>query len=224
MSSEILFYAFVEDAPSQAVLTKIVDSLNEDFGSSFFGFREGYPRIMHGESQIRKVFPAHLAMASEGLYTLSLVDLDVYDYPCPPALLRNWIGITPENPLVLPLQAILRVAVRIVEAWIMADRKKFARYFDLTESLLPVVPDNKLHLRKILFDLLWKNGSPALRKKKLIGMLPSQNAHIGPEYNSIMCDFVNRHWSPKRAAYNSPSLKRTMDRLHAIAQASDAVK
>jgi len=216
MSSKIEFYAYVEDAPSKAVLMKIVDSLN-GLESPRFGFREGYPRIMHGESQIKKEFPSNLAMASEGLYTLSLVDLDVYVYPCPPTLPRDWLGIAQEANIALPPQTVLRVATRTVESWIMADRKKFARYFDLTESLLPAVPDNELRLRKDFFTLLWKKGNTALRKKNLIGMLPSKDSHIGPKYNDILCDFIERHWSPFRAEQNSPCLKRTMDRLRFIA-------
>jgi len=215
MSPKVLFYAYVEDAPSQAVLEKIIDSLN-DPESPFFGFRDGRPQIMRGESQIRKEFPANLAMAAEGLYTFSLVDLDVYDYPCPPTLLRNWLGIEQDKPIVLPPQTILRVATRIVESWIMADRKKFAKFFDLTESRLPVAPDDHLRLRKTFFDLLWEKGGNVLRKKKLIGMVPSKNSHIGPKYNDIMCDFVERHWSPERAEHNSPSLKRTMNRLRSM--------
>ena len=216
MSPKVLFYAYVEDAPSQAVLEKIIDSLNDnDPESPFFGFRDGRPQIMRGESRIRKEFPANLAMATEGLYTLSLVDLDLYDYPCPPALLRDWLGIEQDKPIALPSHTILRVATRIVESWIMADRKKFAKYFDLTESRLPVAPDDHLRLRKTFFDLLWEKGAPKLRKKKLIGMLPG-DAHIGPTYNDIMCDFIERHWSPERAEKNSPSLKRTMDRLRSM--------
>jgi len=215
MNPNILFYAFVEDEPSKAVLNKIVESLN-DSGMPFFGFHEGFPRIMHGDSPIKKGFPASLEMATKGLYTFALVDLDVYNYPCPPALLRDWLGIKQNKPITLPSQTILRVATRIVEAWIMADRKKFARYFDLTESLVPMIPDEKLKLRKYFFDLLWKKGAASLRKRGLIRMLPNPDAHIGPDYNEIMCDFVERHWSPKRAEQNSPSLKRTMTRLRSM--------
>ena len=216
MSPKIKFYAYVEDAPSAAVLTKMMDSLN-DPESPFFGFREGYPRVMQGSSQIRKEFPANLALASEGIYTYSLVDLDVYDYPCPPALLRDWLGIEQGADIVLPPQTILRVAVRTVEAWIMADRKEFARYFDLTESLLPVIPDDKLRPRSVFISLLRKKGT-----KKFRWMLPG-DSHIGPEYNSILCDFIERHWSPIRAEQNSPSLKRTMERLRAIAKANETI-
>lgn len=164
MSPPILFYAYVEDAPSKSVLEKIIDSLN-DLKSPLFGFREGCPRIMHGESQIKKDFPAMLAMASEGLYTLSLVDLDVYDYPCPPALLRDWLGITQKKPITLPPQTLLRVATRTVEAWIMADRKKFARYFDLTESLLPTTPDDELRLRDGFSHFCGKKEIPSSERK-----------------------------------------------------------
>ncbi len=215
MSPNILFYAFVEDAPSQAVLRKIIGSLN-DPESPFFGFRDGYPTIMQGDSRIKKDFPASLAMADKGLYTLSLVDLDVYNHPCPPALLRDWLGIAQNKSVSLPPQTVVRVATRIVESWIMADRKKFARYFDLTESLLPTIPDEHLRPRKLFFDLLGKEKASALRNRGLAGMLPSRNAHIGPCYNEIMCDFIERHWSPLRAEKNSPSLKRTMNRLRSM--------
>ena len=215
MNPRILFYAYVEDAPSQAVLMKIMDSVN-DSESPTFGFREGYPLVMRGESRIKKEFPASLKMASKGLYTISLVDLDVYDYPCPPSLVRDWLGIAKDANIVLPPQTILRVATRTIEAWIMADRKKFARYFDLTESLLPAIPDDVLKPRHEFFEILRKKEHTSLRKKGWAGMLPSKNSHIGPKYNVIMCDFIERHWSPQRAEQNSPSLKRTMDRLRSM--------
>ena len=215
MKPKILFYAYVEDALSRAVLEKIIDSLN-DPGAPFFGFRDGRPQIMHGESQIKKGFMSNLKMAAEGLYTFSLVDLDIYDYPCPLDLLRDWLGIKQGRSIVLPPQTLLRVATRTIEAWIMADIRKFARRFYLTESLLPSVPDDQLRPRKMFFDLLRRREGTFLRNKGLIGVLPSKEAHIGPEYNDVMCDFIERHWSPFRAEQNSPSLKRTMDRLRSM--------
>ncbi|MDR2704849.1 MAG: hypothetical protein LBC02_03635 [Planctomycetaceae bacterium] len=204
----IQFYAYVEDAPSQAVLQKIINSFNNQ-EMTVFCFREGFPKIMNGFGEIKKRLPACIEMGKNSLYSISLTDLDKES--CPPNLIRNWLKIENGKPIELPETTLIRVAVREIESWIMADRKKFAKYFDLTESLIPPIPDEIHDPKKEFFSLLWKK-----KQKKFIRMLPGKNSFIGPDYNEIMCDFIERHWLPVRAEENSPSLKRTMNRLRTM--------
>ncbi|MDR2440249.1 MAG: hypothetical protein LBE12_12895 [Planctomycetaceae bacterium] len=205
----IQFYAYAEDAPSQAVLQKIIHSFNNQ-ETTIFCFREGFPKIMNGFSKIKERLPACIEIGKNGLYSISLTDLDK-EYCCPPSLIRNWLSIEDGKPIELPEKTLFRVAVREIESWIMADRKKFAKYFDLTESLLPTIPDKIRDPKKEFFSLLRKKERQKFRR-----MLPGKNSFIGPEYNDIMCDFIERHWLPTRAENNSPSLKRMMSRLRAI--------
>ncbi|MDR2756629.1 MAG: DUF4276 family protein [Planctomycetaceae bacterium] len=205
----IQFYAYVEDAPSQAVLQKIIDSFNNQ-GTIIFGFREGFPKIMNGFSKIKERLPVCIDMGKNGLYSISLIDLDK-EHCCPPSLIRNWLNIDNGKPIELPEKTLIRVAVREIESWIMADRKKFAKYFDLTESLIPPIPDKIRDPKKEFFSLLRKKERQKFRR-----MLPGKNSSIGSDYNDIMCDFIERHWLPTRAENNSPSLRRMLNRLRAL--------
>ena len=72
----------------------------------------------------KKKIPALINMAKNGLPSLVITDLD--RTLCAPSLVRQCAGITADKPLSLPDDFFFRVAVRAIEAWIMADRKELA--------------------------------------------------------------------------------------------------
>ena len=129
---------------------------------------------------------------------LIITDLD--DRHCPLALLEDWRGTRG----VLPDNLLLRVAVREIESWVMADHEGMRSLIGNKGKLPPepdLLPDPKSHLlklaeyapRAIRVDLVIKKGAKASQ---------------GLGYNARLTEWVRTVWSPERAAQRSPSLAR----------------
>lgn len=137
---------------------------------------------------------------------LLLTDLD--RVRCPPALITAWFGKHTK-----PEQLIFRVAVREIEAWLLADHDAILSLFGRRMSL-PDVPDD-LEDPKAKFLHLARNASRAVRDDLVVseGSIASQ----GLGYNSRLSGWIRTSWSPARAATRSPSLSRARDRLRELA-------
>jgi hypothetical protein len=194
---------------SAEVAKKLIANRNSQCENSVC-FREGFPAIQNGFGDIKTKAPVFLKMAQGGLYTFILTDLD--SELCPSKLIRNWFSIPNNRSINLPNEVTFRVAVREVEAWIMADRNEFAKFLVIAKENFPLVPDLLFDPKQKLFTILRRKGFKKWHKE----MLPNGSAHIGPRYNEIMCKFITQKWSPKRAAKNSPSLKRAIAALQRL--------
>jgi len=158
-------------------------------------------RITHGNSSIRKNLDKYKG-ASRIIPHIVLTDLDRC-YPCPPALFDDWrVGV-------LPPSMLLRIAVREVEAWLLADRKGIAAFLHAAPEKVPSLPESVDDPKQTLFSVIRKS-----RKRRLVEeMVPQRGAHIGPLYNDRMCDFALNYWQIKTAAENAPSLARNLLRI-----------
>lgn len=137
---------------------------------------------------------------------LILTDLDRAD--CPIVLLNDWLGkgeMPPENLL-------LRIAVREIESWILADHEAFSSIVG-NKGRLPVAPDELPDPKQYLLNLA-KNASRAIRDDLVAqeGTVASQ----GLGYNNRLVGLVNTQWSPERAAARSPSLQRARDAINRL--------
>lgn len=103
---------------------------------------------------------------------------------------------------------IYRIAVREAESWLMADRENFANLFNKTSSIIPYNADEIKHPKEFLLNIIEKHASRHLKND----MLPSKKstAKIGPEYNSILCNFIFYTWNIRNAMDHSESLKKTV--------------
>lgn len=205
--TDIYCFSFVEDEPSAEVLRKLVEAHNASAGYRRILFREGYPRVVRGYGQIKKRAPNLLKMARSEIYTLVLTDLDRED--CAPTLIRDWFRIPTCQPIKLPCQLSFRVAVREVEAWLMADRDMFARFLQIPVANFPRSPDDLGDPKQELLGIIRRKGHRRWQQD----MLPSATAHVGPRYNERICRYVADKWKPARAASNSPSLRRAIKAL-----------
>lgn len=134
-----------------------------------------------------------------------LTDLD--RAPCAPSLIRTWLGDRKQ-----PRGLIVRVAVREVEAWLLADHVAMEGLLGSTR--LPENPDAVPDPKRHLLDLA-RHASRKVRSDLLVpgGAIASQ----GLGYNNRMCAFVEDEWSPRRAAKRSDSLRRALERIGALA-------
>jgi len=135
-----------------------------------------------------------------------LVDLD-RDADCAPPLRNEWLP----NPAAL---ICFRIAVRAVEAWLMADRTALARYLGISQVLVPRDPENLEDPKTEMVNLAQRSRKRAIRSD----MVPRDGSGraIGPAYTSRMMQYVESHWSPERAAPQSDSLRRALACLNRL--------
>jgi len=193
MMSQIFVNLAVEDALSEAVLRRILDDTARPFCVVACYRRGGYGYLkshIHGFNN-----------AAQGIPYLVLTDLDQAE--CPPELIREWLD-HPRRPNLL-----LRVAVREVEAWLLADRPGMAQFFGVAEALTPrnveLLPDPK----QTLIHLARKSRRRALREA--IAPPSGSTSTQGPDYNGALLPFVQAKWNIGEAMRNSTSLRRTVN-------------
>jgi hypothetical protein len=131
---------------------------------------------------------------------IMLVDLD-QDYECAPPLRAAWL------PSCAP-RLCFRVAVRAVEAWLLADAEEFAGYLRLARSAVPKYPEALDDPKRSLVDLARRSRRKEIRD----GMVPRKSSGrvVGPLYNSYVIEYVEQRWRPDVAAGHAESLARAM--------------
>lgn len=185
----------VEDELSGAVMRRLIAATGRNFTIDRMINTRGYGQIKSGIGKFRT--------SSYALPHVVLTDLD--RYPCPPALLDDW-GATD-----LPPQLLFRIAVREVEAWLLADREGIAEFLHVAVSKIPHIPEAEDDPKRTLINLARRS-----RKKRLaqeLAPLPDSAAPIGPLYNARLSEFVNDKWDVGRAKLLADSLSRALNRL-----------
>jgi hypothetical protein len=82
--------------------------------------------------------------ASRQMPYFVLTDLD--QYPCATALKEDW------NIVATPRNFMLRIAVRSIESWLVADRKNFADFLGISIQKLPLNPDDEINPKRLLIE------------------------------------------------------------------------
>lgn len=195
------FYIATEDRLSEAVAERIITATGHTVLVKIPKDRRRHA----GFGYLKARLPDFMRASRGGVSFLVLTDLDTC--PCPSYLLKDWLGTTPK-----PENLLLRVAVREVESWILADRACFANWLGVSVSEVPVTPETCLDPKSDLLGLVKKSKNRDLRE----GLLPKKGApsKVGMEYNDLLCDFVSSKWCIDEAALIAPSLERAIRRLH----------
>ena len=194
------FYIATEDRLSEALAEHIVNATGHVVAAKIPKDRRRHA----GFGYLKAKLPSFIASCRGGLSFLLLTDLDTS--PCPPNLLKDWLGGT-----VKPKNLLLRVAVREVEAWVLADRSRFADWLGIAETEVPVDPESCPDPKADLLNLAAKSKKRNLKE----GLLPKKGAPtpVGLEYNDLLCDFVETKWRLDEALKTAPSLARAILRL-----------
>lgn len=156
-------------------------------------------RRSHGKAALdRSIFGLNIAARYQPV--LVLRDLD-QDADCAGRLASSLV-MKPESKLCL------RIAVRAVEAWLMADRPGFAKAAGLRQRDLPKLPETLLQPKAVLLQALRTSSRPELRR--MVG-----GPVEGQLLAGFMAEFAREDWDPVQAAKDSaaPSLSRTVARL-----------
>lgn len=108
----------------------------------------------------------------------------------------------------------LRLAVHMLESWLLADRHSMAQFLKVPVSLLPTDPDSEKHAKKLLVDIARKSKSRAIRD----AVIPADSGGVvGADYVATMGRFIEHHWRASVARKNSPSLEKACQRWFDIA-------
>jgi len=138
-----------------------------------------------------------------------LIDLD-HDCDCAPSYRESC----------LPNQAdylCFRIAVREVEAWLLADREHLAKFLSVSVSRIPHNPEELDSPKSTMVDLARHSRRSAIKENMV--PRPGSGRKIGPAYTSQLIEFVrdsNKGWRPDVAAQASDSLDRCIRSLREL--------
>jgi hypothetical protein len=199
---EIIINLAVEDDLSEAILREIIKKSQHNFTVGFCLKRQGF-------SYLKSIING-LNKAAQGTPFLVLTDLD--RAPCPLEIISTWLK-QPKHPNLL-----FRVAVKEVEAWLLADREGFARFLGISEALIPPDVEQIPEPKQYLIQLAKKSRKLYLRDS--IVPTDKTTAKIGKNYNAVLIQFIQEYWQVEAAQINSRSLERTMRTLTVFSEAS----
>lgn len=163
--------------------------------------------VKGGRGNVQRQLRAYAALAAR-IPVLIGVDLD--GDGCAPGLLASWAMSYSPDPRLL-----IRVAVREVESWVLADRKQIARLIRAQSDDITRDPD-ALDDPKLFFLTLARATPDMELKSDLVPRNFGIHPRIGPAYNPRMCKFVQEKWRPHVAERRSKSLARTLDAIRAL--------
>jgi len=138
-----------------------------------------------------------------------LVDLD-HDAECAPPLRSAWL------PALSPHMC-LRVAVRQVEAWLLADRERLAKFLSVSTSRIPHNPESVEHPKNTLVEIARYSRRRDIRED--MAPRPGSGRSVGAAYTARLIEFViskRTGWRPEVAARYSDSLNRSLRCLRRI--------
>jgi hypothetical protein len=191
-----LFQAAVEGDLDEAVLRRAARHVGGDLGNVYG--RDGKGRL--------KANIGGYNNAARRAPWVVLVDLD-HDHPCAPPLCDEWLA----NP---SRGMCFRVAVRQVEAWLLADAEEAARFLSVSRARIPSHPESLSHPKHALVQIAEGSRRRAIRE----GLVPERGSGrvVGRLYNPLLRDFVRVEWRPEVAAERADSLRRCLDALRRL--------
>ena len=191
----------------RAIALATEDELSEAIGlrsiaESPFHEADVLPLRRNGSGYLKSKVESWRQLAGQQVVLL-LTDLDQID--CPVALRNEWLGTRP-----VPDRLLLRIAVREIESWVLADHDAMRKLIG-DRGKLPPAPDELGDPKAFLLNMVRKYAPRDVKQDLLAerGAMASQ----GLGYNRRLVAWVKSDWSPDRAAARSPSLLRARQAL-----------
>jgi len=143
---------------------------------------------------------------------LVLVDLD-RDAECAPPFVAARLPVPSEH-------MCFRVAVPEVEAWLLGDRERLARFLNVDPGWIPGDPEGLPNPKMQVVNLARRSRS----REIFADMVPRRESgrSEGAAYASRLIEFISdsrRGWRPTVAARSSNSLRRCLRRLRRLVRA-----
>jgi len=137
-----------------------------------------------------------------------LVDLNS-DADCAPPLRHDWLP-TPAPRLCF------RVAIRQVEAWLMADAETLAAYLGVAKRIIPKDPESLPDGKTAMVNLSRQSRKRAIQQDMV--PRPGSGRKVGPAYASRLIEYAQGYWRPEFAAKRADSLRRAIDCLRRLVE------
>ncbi|MDI7267109.1 MAG: hypothetical protein QME96_03845 [Myxococcota bacterium] len=174
----------------------------------FAGLVVGPVHVSRGKDRLDSRLAGYNAAAQRAEW-LVLRDLD-HDAECGPELARR----------LLPRPSAgmrLRIAVREVEAWLMADHAAISAFLGVERRMIPTHTERLDDPKRLLVQIARRSRNRAIRDD----MVPAErtSARVGPGYSGRIIDFAQNHWRPRVAARRNPSLAKCIVALRRWARA-----
>ncbi|MFQ3581970.1 MAG: hypothetical protein SNJ67_12095 [Chloracidobacterium sp.] len=191
-----IIQAAVEGITDEAVIRRLIHHVGAEPGAIHVG---------QGKSKVLKGLTGYNNAAQQSPW-LVLVDLD--QEPCPAQVKRVWL------PSPAPWMC-FRIAVRAVEAWLLADVDTLAVFLGVPPKCVPVQPETCPDPKAALVALAGHSRRREIRD----AMIPQVNSgrRVGPAYTSQVINYARYHWQPQAAARRADSLRRAINCLQTLA-------
>ncbi len=182
----------------------VEDELSEAIARHLLCLRRGHFFLgtcyrKRGRSYIEKSI-AGFNQAARGTPFLVLADLDRDE--CAPLLVNNWLPHGVHHNL------LLRIAVKVVESWLLGDRNGVATLLGIRRTQIPAYVDEIDNPKEFLIFLARRSRYRSIRED--IVPRTGSTAKIGPGYNSRLIRFVRDKWDVAAASGRSKSLRSTV--------------
>jgi hypothetical protein len=171
------------------------------------GHSIGRPYVQGGKNQLNARLRAYNDSAAKQNWPwLVLRDLD-RDADCAPFLISALL------PKPSPLMK-LRIAVRALEAWLIADSAGMAEYLGVNATSFSDDPDSVIDPKALLVRAASRSAHKHIRAA--IVPNPGVAARVGRDYTAELITFIRDHWSIDRAVERSDSLRRCLAALRRV--------
>ncbi len=190
--------AAVEGDVDEAVVEVLIELAGGQAGTVYG--KEGKPHL-------RRQIAGYNNAARFSLWMV-LVDLD-HEETCAPTLRERWLPDPVPN-------LCFRVAVREVEAWLLADAETLSTYLSVAKSRIPADPERLQNPKQTVVNLARRSRRRDIRE----GLVPRPEGgrDVGPTYNSQLVEYVKSHWRPHVAAERSVSLRQALRCIEQLVQ------
>jgi hypothetical protein len=115
-----------------------------------------------------------------------------------------------------------RIAVREVEAWLLADSERLAQFLAVPRNAIPANPEALPLPKDAMIQLAQRSRRGYIRED--MAPRPGSGRRVGPAYSSRLIEFVGdpaRGWRPEIATQSSNSLARCLESLRRLAEANE---
>jgi hypothetical protein len=190
MPRTVVISAAVEGLVDEAVVRKLITSAGGQVGTVYG---------KQGKNHLREKINGYNNAARHAPWVV-LVDLNSEE-DCAPLLRERWV------PQPAPFLC-FRVAVRQVEAWLMADAETLAQYLDVPQHAIPPDPEKLPNAKTEMVNLARRSRCKDIRAD----MVPREGSGrvVGPAYASRLIEYVQTAWRPREAAQRADSLRRAL--------------
>lgn len=190
MPQPVVISAAVEGIVDEAVVRRLIAST---------GGHPGPVYGKNGKSALRTRIDGFNNAARHAPWMV-LVDLNGEE-DCAPPLRQSWL------PHPAPMLC-FRIAVRQVEAWLMADAEALSNYLGVARNAIPGNPESAPNAKVSMVNVARRSRRAAIRQD----MVPREGSgrSVGPAYTSRLIEYAEKQWRPEMAAQNSDSLRRAI--------------